>query len=168
MTVKQRSPAMRHVTRTHRVDLDFLFTVINSHPGIFMSFISNKQQIADILTKGQFTSVQWNALCALCQLDSLHGEAAAPRSSSMKKCSSTRKEEPSSSSFLRLKPERQAESLVRVAQEGFNLRDQLYTHQPHLSSLSFFCAAGVCWSLLQRSWQMLFFLDCQLLTFARA
>ena len=27
-------------------------------------------------------------------------------------------------------PERQAESLVRVAQEGFNLRDQLYTHQP--------------------------------------
>jgi len=27
----------------------------------------------------------------------------------------------------RLKPERQAESLVRVAQEGFNLRDQLYT-----------------------------------------
>ena len=28
----------------------------------------------------------------------------------------------------RLKPERQAESLVRVAQEGFNLRDQLPAH----------------------------------------
>ena len=45
----------------------------------------------------------------------------------------------------RLKPERQAESLVRVAQEGFNLRDQLYTHQPYLF---FFPAAGECWSLL--------------------
>ena len=44
-----------------------------------------------------------------------------------------RKEEPSSSSFLRLKPERQAESLVRVAQEGFNLRDQCSA----LSFLSF-------------------------------
>ena len=41
-------------------------------------------------------------------------------------------------------PERQAESLVRVAQEGFNLRDQLYTHQPYLS----FLPAGEDWSLL--------------------
>ena len=46
MIIKGRSPTMRHVSRTHRVALDWLFDRINLDP---------KNQLADILTKGNFT-----------------------------------------------------------------------------------------------------------------
>ncbi len=66
MTVKQRSPTMRHVSRTHRVDLDWLFERISKDPGIFVKYVPTKEQIADILTKGSFTADAWNVLCKLC------------------------------------------------------------------------------------------------------
>ena len=66
MTVKQRSPTMRHVSRTHRVDLDWLFERISKDPGIFVQYVPTKDQIADILTKGSFTADAWNVLCKLC------------------------------------------------------------------------------------------------------
>ena len=66
MTVKQRSPTMRHVSRTHRVDLDWLFERISKDPGIFIKYVPTKEQIADILTKGSFTADAWNVLCKLC------------------------------------------------------------------------------------------------------
>ena len=68
MTIKGRSPALRHVTRTHRVDLDWLFERIRDDPGIHIKFIGTKYQIADMLTKGQFTGEQWGFLVRLCQL----------------------------------------------------------------------------------------------------
>jgi hypothetical protein len=68
MTVKGRSPNMRHVPRTHRVDLDWLFERIRKDPGIFIKFVGTKEQIADILTKGSFTASQWQALCRLAQI----------------------------------------------------------------------------------------------------
>ena len=68
MTVKGRSPAMRHITRTHRVDTDWLFERFQNDPGISIKYVNTKQQIADILTKGSFTSIQWNALCDLAQV----------------------------------------------------------------------------------------------------
>ena len=68
MIIKGRSPAMRHVVRTHRVDLDWLFERIRDDPGINIRFIGTKYQLADILTKGQFTGEQWTFLVRLCQI----------------------------------------------------------------------------------------------------
>ena len=68
MTVKGRSPNMRHVQRTHRVNLDWLFERMAKDPGIRITYVGTKQQIADILTKGSFTAQQWEALLRLVQI----------------------------------------------------------------------------------------------------
>ena len=54
MIMKGRSPTMRHVSRTHRVALDWLFDRINLDPKIQIKYIDTKNQLADILTKGEF------------------------------------------------------------------------------------------------------------------
>jgi hypothetical protein len=65
MIVKGRSPNLRHVGRTHRVDLDWLFDRITKDPGVFIKWVGTKEQLADILTKGSFTAGAWNALLRL-------------------------------------------------------------------------------------------------------
>ena len=55
MIIKGRSPTMRHVSRTHRVALDWLFDRINLDPKIQIQYVDTKNQLADILTKGNFT-----------------------------------------------------------------------------------------------------------------
>ena len=77
MIIKGRSPTMRHVSRTHRVALDWLFDRINLVPKIQIKYIDTKNQLADILTKGNFTRDEWNHLLNLFnishfQLYSLH------------------------------------------------------------------------------------------------
>ena len=52
--MKGRSPTMRHVSRTHRVALDWLFDRINLGPKIQIKCIDTKNQLADMLTKGKF------------------------------------------------------------------------------------------------------------------
>ena len=54
MIMKGRSPTMRHVSRTHRVALDWLFDRINLDPKIQIKYIDTKNQLTDILTKGSF------------------------------------------------------------------------------------------------------------------
>ena len=56
---------MRHVSRTHRVALDWLFDRINLDPKIQIKYIDTKNQLADILTKGNFTRDEWNHLLIL-------------------------------------------------------------------------------------------------------
>ena len=56
---------MRHVSRTHRVALDWLFDRINLDPKIQIKYIDTKNQLADILTKGSFTRDEWNHLLTL-------------------------------------------------------------------------------------------------------
>ena len=51
MIIKGRSPTMRHVSKTHRVALDWLFDRINLDPKIQIKYIDTKNQLADILTK---------------------------------------------------------------------------------------------------------------------
>ena len=63
--IKGRSPTMRHVSRTHRVALDWLFDRINLDPKIQIKYIDTKNQLADILTKGIFTRDEWNHLLCL-------------------------------------------------------------------------------------------------------
>ena len=65
MIMKGRSPTMRHVSRTHRVALDWLFDRINLDPKIQIKYIDTKKQLADILTKGNFTRDEWNHLLCL-------------------------------------------------------------------------------------------------------
>ena len=65
MIIKGRSPTMRHVSRTHRVALDWLFDRINLDPKIQIKYIDTKNQVADILTKGNFTRDEWNHLLCL-------------------------------------------------------------------------------------------------------
>ena len=56
---------MRHVSRTHRVALDWLFDRINLDPKIQIKYIDTKNQLADILTKGNFTRDEWNYMLSL-------------------------------------------------------------------------------------------------------
>ena len=65
MIMKGRSPTVRHVSRTHRVALDWLFDRINLDPKIQIEYIDTKNQLADILTKGNFTRDEWNHLLTL-------------------------------------------------------------------------------------------------------
>ena len=51
MIIKGRSHTMRHVFRTHRVALDWLFDRINLDPKIQIKYIDTKNQLADILTE---------------------------------------------------------------------------------------------------------------------
>ena len=70
MIIKGRSPTMRHVSRTHRVALDWLSDRINLDSKIQIKYIDTKNQLADLLTKGNFTCDEWNHL--LCLLSISH------------------------------------------------------------------------------------------------
>ena len=62
MIIKGRSPTMRPVSRNHRVALDWLFDRINLDPKMQIKYIDTRNQLADILTKGNFTRDEWNHL----------------------------------------------------------------------------------------------------------
>ena len=49
----------------HRVALDWLFDRINLNPKIQIKYIDTQNQLADILTKGNFTRDEWNHLLCL-------------------------------------------------------------------------------------------------------
>ena len=51
MIIKDGSPPMRHVSRTHRVALDWFFNRINTDPKIQIKYVDTKKQLADMLTK---------------------------------------------------------------------------------------------------------------------
>ena len=50
MIIKGRSPTIRHVSRNHRVALDWLFDRINLEPKIQIKYVDTKNQLADMLT----------------------------------------------------------------------------------------------------------------------
>ena len=74
--IKGKSPTMRHVSRTRRVALDWLFDRINLDPKIQIKYIDTKNQLADILTKGNFTRDEWNHL--LCLFNISHFSSTNP------------------------------------------------------------------------------------------
>ena len=65
MIIKGRSPNMRHVSRTRRVALDWLFDRINLDPKIQIKYIDTKNQLADTFAKVNFTRDEWNHLLTL-------------------------------------------------------------------------------------------------------
>ena len=56
---------MRHVSTNHRVAVDWLFDRISLDPKIQIKCIDTKNQLADMLTKGNFTRDEWNHLLSL-------------------------------------------------------------------------------------------------------
>ena len=56
---------MRHVSRTQRVALDWLFDRVNLDPKIQIKYIDTKNKLADTLTKGNFTRDECNHLLCL-------------------------------------------------------------------------------------------------------
>ena len=81
MIIKGRSPTMRHVSRTHRVALDWLFDRINLDPKIQIRYIDTKNQLADILTKGDFARDEWNNLLHSCNISHFSSTCCAKNSS---------------------------------------------------------------------------------------
>ena len=56
---------MRHVSRNHRVALDWLFDRIDLGTKIQIKYIDIKNQLADMLTEGNFARDEWNHLLFL-------------------------------------------------------------------------------------------------------
>lgn len=52
MLLKGRAPKLAHVTRTHRINLDWMYECIRQDPAICLRYINTKSQLADIMTKG--------------------------------------------------------------------------------------------------------------------
>ena len=71
MIFKGRSPTVRHVSRTHRVALDWLYDRINLDSTIQIRYIDTKLQLADTLTKGNFTRDEWSNLLHLFNISHL-------------------------------------------------------------------------------------------------
>ena len=62
MISKGRSPTMRHVSRTHRVSLDWLFDRINLEPQFEIKYVDTKTNSPTLLTKESFSRDEWNHL----------------------------------------------------------------------------------------------------------
>ena len=75
--IKGRNPTTRHVSRTHRVALDWLFDRINLDPKIQIKYIDTKNQPADILSKGNFTRDEWNHLLCLFNISHISSTACS-------------------------------------------------------------------------------------------
>ena len=76
--LKGRSPTLRHISRTHRVDLDWLIERIKTDPGIQMKYVGTNEQMADMLTKASFTVQKWQNMLKMHQI----GESGTPCPSS--------------------------------------------------------------------------------------
>ena len=75
MIIKGKSLTMRHVSRTHRVALDWLFDRIKLDSKIQIKYIDTYNQLADILTKGNFTRDEWNHLLILLNISHFRSTA---------------------------------------------------------------------------------------------
>ena len=74
MCIKGRSPNLRHISRTHRVDLDWLIERIKVDPGINLKFVGTNEQMADLLTKASFTIPKWKSLLRIHQIGNFKRE----------------------------------------------------------------------------------------------
>ena len=79
---------MRHVSRTHRVALDWLFDRIDLDSKIQIMFVDTKHQLADILTKENFTRDERNNLLHLFNISHLRSFCCA-QNFSLTSCTKT-------------------------------------------------------------------------------
>ena len=79
MMFKDRSPTMRHVSRTHRVALDWLFDRINLDPKIQIRYIDTKHQLTDFLTQKKISSVMSGTIFFICSKLTISALFATPK-----------------------------------------------------------------------------------------
>ena len=70
MIMKGRSPTMRHVSRIHRVAIDWLSDRINLDLKIQIKYIDTKNQLVDILTKG-ISHLMSEIICCACSISAI-------------------------------------------------------------------------------------------------
>ena len=80
MIIKGRSPTMRHVSRIHRVALDWLFDRINLDPKVHIRCIDSKHQIADIQPEA-FSRVMGGIIFFICSVLAISALFAGPKMS---------------------------------------------------------------------------------------
>ena len=85
MIIKSRRPTIRHVSRTHRVALDWLFDRINLHLRIQIRYSDSNHQLAD-----NFTRDEWNNLWCLFNI-SHFSSTCYTQNSSLISCSTVAK-----------------------------------------------------------------------------
>ena len=81
MRIKGRSPTLRQVCQELTVALDWLFDRINLDSKIQIRYIDTRHQVADILTKGNFTRDEWNNLLHLFNISHFSSICCAENSS---------------------------------------------------------------------------------------
>jgi hypothetical protein len=64
---KARSMALRHLPRTHRIDVNWLFEVC-ANPQVRMLYVNTKQQCADLMTKALNSPPVWEHLLDIAQI----------------------------------------------------------------------------------------------------
>ena len=64
-SLNRRSPTMRHVSKTHRVALDWFVRSNQCGPMIQIKYTDTRNQLAEMLTQGNFTRDEWNHLLCL-------------------------------------------------------------------------------------------------------
>ena len=89
MIIKGRSPTMRHMSRTQRVALDWLFDRIILDSKNQIRHIDTKHQLADILIEGNFTRDERNSLVHLFN-NSHFSSTCCAKNSSLISCLKTR------------------------------------------------------------------------------
>ena len=70
---KGRSMALRHLQRTHRINLDWTYAVFKEIRGAHLLHVGTKDQAADVLTKGFANAVLWASLMFLMGIMGLRG-----------------------------------------------------------------------------------------------
>ena len=81
IVLKQRSPALRHVSRTHRICLDWTYEVMQNQC-VSLKYVNTKYQIADMMTKAFTKKDLWETLLTFSALgfSSERGGAKSPHS----------------------------------------------------------------------------------------
>ena len=64
---KARSMSLRHLPRTHRIDIHWLFEVC-ANPQVRMTYVNTKQQVADLMTKAINAPPTWEHLLDIVQI----------------------------------------------------------------------------------------------------
>ena len=73
IVLKKRSMALRHVLRTHRVALDWLYDLFDEDD-INIKYINTKWQVADMYTKSFTNADTWSTLCSLNSIGPVTGQ----------------------------------------------------------------------------------------------
>ena len=79
MVIKGRSSTVRHVSRTHRVALDWLFGRINLDPKIQIRYVDTNHQLADMLTIKGISHVMSGTIFFICSTSAISAPLAATR-----------------------------------------------------------------------------------------